>query len=220
MSPSHGEAFQFTPHQQRIYGVLVEKSQDLADLYVAALQVFSDNRNPARLKLAAHSIRELADGLPKTFDLPIPVDPALITEQVDALEAIWINALKSTCHRNGEWIGNIDGPLQKLLQKLHGLFEWLKENRPKRRLVVRHMFRGADPSGQPLPEALEDARAGEWLALRRFFSNAAHGEATTDDEFLARVEILEKILLDSLYRQPSQGLSAIDRILKEELSDA
>lgn len=217
MSPNHGsEGFQFTGHQQRIYGVLVEKSQDLADLYVAALRVFSDQGNPARLKLAAHSIRELADGLPKTFDLPIPVDPALITEQVDDIEPVWSNALKSACHQNGEWIGNIDLPLRELLQRVHGLVEWLKENRPKRRLVIKHMFRGADPSGQPLPEKLEDARAGEWLALRRYFSNSAHGQATTDDEFLAQLEILEKILLDSLYRQPSQALSAIDRILKEE----
>lgn len=200
--------------------MLVEKSQDLAALYIAALQVFSDKRIPARLKLAAHSMRELADGLPKTFDLPISVDPALITEQIDALEPIWNNALNSGCHQNGEWIGNIDGPLRKLLRRLHGLFEWLKQNRPKRRLGIKHMFRAADPSGQPLPEALEDARAGEWLALRRYFSNAAHGEATTDDVFLTRVEILERILLDSLYRQPSQDLSVIDRILKEESSDA
>ena len=220
MSPNHGEAFQFTGQQQRIYGVLAEKSQDLADLYVAALRVFSDQGNPARLKLAAHSIRELADGLPTAFDLPIPVDPALITEQVDAMEPIWNNALKSGCHHNGEWIGNIDGPLRKLLQRLHELFEWLKENRPKRRLVIKHMFRGADPSGQPLPETLEDARAREWLDLRRYFSNTAHGELTTDDDFVARVEILEKILLDSLYRQPSQALSAIDSILKEGSSDA
>ena len=220
MSPDHGEKFQFTGRQQLIHGSLVLKSQELGDLYEAALRVYSDRGNPARLILAAHSIRELAGGLPKAFDLPIPVDPGLITDQVNALEPIWNNAVRSGCHQQGAWNGAIDGPLRKLLQKLHEFFEWLKENRPKRRLVAAQMFRDADPSGLPLPETLEEPRIKRWLELRRYFSNAAHGESTTEDEFAANVETLERILLDSLYRQPSEDLSAIDRILEEGATDA
>jgi hypothetical protein len=220
LSLDHGEKFQFTGRQQLIRGSLVQKSQELADLYEAALRVYSDRGNPARLILAAHSIRELAGGLPNAFDLPIPVDPGLITDRVNALEPIWNNATKSGCHQQGAWTGDIDGPLRKLLQKLHEFFEWLKENRPKRRLVAAQMFRDADPSGMPLPETLEQTRVQKWLELRRYFSNAAHGESTTEDEFAANVETLEKILLDSLYRQPSEDLTAIDRILEEEATDA
>jgi hypothetical protein len=106
------------------------------------------------------------------------------------------------------------------LQKLQEFFEWLKENRPKWRLVARQMFRGADPSGQPLPETLEEERARKWLQLRRYFSNRAHGEPTTEADFLANMETMEGILLDSIYRQPSEDLSAIDRILEEGASDA
>jgi hypothetical protein len=212
--------FQFTGRQQLVYSSLVQKSQGLADLYEAALQLCWEQRYPARFILAAHSLRELADGLPKALDLPIPVDPALITDQVNILEPVWSNALKSGCHQNGEWAGGIDGPLLKLLQKLHGFFEWLRINRPKRSLVAIQMFRVTDPSGQSLPETLEQQRAKAWQDLRRYFSNTAHGESTTVEDFAAKLEVLEKILLDSLFRTPSGDLSAIDRILEEGANDA
>jgi hypothetical protein len=212
--------FQFTGSQQQIYSSLLQKDQGLADLYEGALRVYWEGRYPARLILAAHSLRELANGLPKAFDLPIPVDPALITNQVNSLELPWSNALQSTCHQNGEWTGPIDVPLRKLLQELHAFFEWLKTNRPKRSEVVIQMFRSTDPSGKPLPETLEQQRMKAWQELRRYFSNTAHGESTTVDEFAAKLDALERILLDSLFRTPSVDLSAIDRILQEEASDA
>ena len=213
-------AFQFTGRQQLVYSSLVQKSQGLADLYEEALRLCWEQPNPARLILAAHSLRQLADGLPKALDLPIPVDPALITEQVNVLEPIWSNALKSGCHQNGDWTGAIDDSLRKLLQKLHGFFEWLRINRPKRSLVAIQMFRVTDPSGQALPETLEQRRAKVWQDLRRYFSNTAHGESTTVEDFAGRLEALEKILLDSLYRTPSEDLSEIDRIFEEEANDA
>lgn len=212
--------FQFTGSQQQIYSALLQRSQGLADLYEGALRVYWEGRYPARLILAAHSLRELANGLPKAFDLPIPADPALITDQVNSLELPWSNALQSTCHQNGEWTGPIDVPLRKLLQKLHAFFEWLKTNRPKRSLVAAEMFRSTDPSGLSLPETLEQPRVKAWQELRRYFSNTAHGESTTVEDFAAKLEALERILLDSLCRTPSVDISAIDRILEEGASDA
>ena len=212
--------FRFTGSQQLIYSSLLQKSRGLADLYEGALRVYWNERYPARLILAAHSLRELADGLPKALDLPIPVNPALITEQVNTLEPIWGNALQSGCHQNGEWTGAIDGPLRKLLRELHGFFEWLKTNRPKRSLVAAEMFRSTDPSGLSLPETLAHPRVKAWQELRRYFSNTAHGESTTVEDFATKLEALERILIDSLCRTPSEDLSAIDRILEEGANDA
>ena len=213
-------ARQLTGSQQLIYGALLQKNQGLADLYEAALYIYSEERCPARLILAAHSFRELADGLPKSLDLPIPANPALITDHVNPLEPIWSDALKSECHRSGEWTGTIDAPLRKLLQRLHDFFEWLKANRPKRSAIAAEMFRKTDPSGLLLPEALEKLRVKSWQELRRYFSNTAHGESTTAEEFDLKVDALERILLDSLCRTPSEDLSEIDRILEEGVGDA
>jgi hypothetical protein len=209
-----------TGSQQQIHNALIQKDQELADLYETALRIYWDGRLPARLIPAAHSLRQLVDGLPRAMDVPIPVNPALITDQVNTLEPIWGNALKSGCHQNGEWAGTIDGPLQDLLQNLHGFFEWLEENRPKWNEVIIQMFRVTDPSGQSLPETLEQKRAKAWKDLRRYFSNTAHGESTTADDFATKMEALERILFDSLCRKPSEDLSAIDRILEEGAGDA
>jgi hypothetical protein len=210
--------FQFTGSQQLIFSSLLQKSQGLADLYETALRVNLD-RYPAHFILAAHSLRELVDGLPEALDLPIPVNPGLITEQMNTLEPIWSKALNSGCHQNGKWTGTIDMPLRKLLQKLNDFFEWFRINRPSRRVVAIQMFRATDPSGRPLPETLEQQRAKAWQGLRRYFNNTAHREATTLEEFAAKLEALERILLESLCRTPSEDLSEIDRILKEGASN-
>ena len=139
-------AFQFTGSQQQLYRSLLQKDQGLADLYEGALRVYWEARYPARLILAAHSLRELANCLPKAFDLPIPVDPALITDQANCLELHWSDAIQSACHQNGKWTGPVDVPLRKFLHKLHDFFEWLKTNRPKRSEVVIEMFRSTDPA--------------------------------------------------------------------------
>lgn len=210
--------FQFTGSQQLIHSSLHQKGHGLADLYEAALRVNLD-RYPAYLILAAHSLRELVDGLPEALDLPIPVDPGLITERMNSLEPVWSNALNSGCHQKGEWTGTIDMPLRKLLQKLNDFFEWFRIKRPARRGMAIQMFRAADPFGQPLPETLEQQRAEAWQQLRRYFNNTAHGKTTTGDEFAAKLDALERILLESLCRRPSEDLSEIDRILNEGASD-
>ena len=220
MSPDHLETFQFSGRQQLIHASLVEKGQGLADLYEASLRVYSDRRNPARIMLAAHSMRELVGNLPRAFDLPIPADPGKITEQINGLELVWDSAIESECHKDGEWKGQIDSPLQTLLKGLHYFFDWLRQNRPKHRDLVTQMFRGADPSDVALPENLEGIRVNQWIALRRYFNNSAHGNRTTEGDFEANVDALEKILLNCLNPQPSEDLSAIDQILAEGATDA
>jgi hypothetical protein len=212
--------FQFMRHQQLIYVSLTQKSQEMADLYEAALRVCLDEGNPSRFVLAAHSIREMTGNLPKVLDLPVLNEAGRLGDQVDALEKVWDGATKSGCHHQGKWKGDIDEALRNLLQKIPELFEWRKKNRPKRRLVAAKMFRGTDPTGLPLPETLEQKRVKSYLDVHDYFVGVAHRGATTPEEFAAKLEDLERILLDSLCRTPSEDLSAIDRILEEGASDA
>jgi hypothetical protein len=220
VSPDNGEAFQFTGRQQLIHGSLVQKSQEMADLYESALRIYRDDGNPCCLALAAHSIREMIGGLPKVLDLPVLADQGRLGDHVNALEPLWHGAVTSGCHQQGAWAGEIDGPLRKLLQKMHEFFQWWKDSRPKRRVVAAKMFRETDPSGLQLPETLEQQRVKRWLDLHDYFVGVAHRKSTTPEEFATNVEALEQILLDSLYRQPSEDLSAIDRILEEGESGA
>lgn len=220
VSPDEAQTFQITGRQQLVHSSLAQKSQEMADLYESALRVYRDDGNPARLILAAHSIREMTGGLPKVLDLPVLAEQGRLVDQVNALEPIWNGAAKSNCHQKGVWAGEIDGGLQKLLQNLHAFFQWWKESRPKRRDVAATLFRQTDPSGLHLPETLEKKRVDRWLKLHNYFVGVAHRSSTTPEEFTAAVEELEQILLDILYRRPSDDLSAIDAILAEETPDA
>jgi hypothetical protein len=136
-------------------------------------------------------------------------------DQVNVLEPVWDRALKSECLRDGRWSGTIDGPLERLLRSLHDFFRWLRESRPKRRDVAVNLFRHLDPAGVFLPKTLEKQRADRWLELHDYFVRTAHRSATTNADFQAHLEALEQLLMDSLYRRPSEDLSAIDAILKE-----
>jgi hypothetical protein len=213
-------SFQFMGRQQLIHGSLAQKSHEMADLYESALRVHWDEGNRCQLILAAHSIREMTGNLPKVLDLPVFSEAGRLGDQVDALERVWDGAIKSGCHQHGNWTGDIDGPLRNLLQKIPEVFDWRKKNRPKRRSLAEKMFRSIDPAGLPLPQTLEQSRAESYLELHDYFVSVAHRGATTPEEFAAKLEALERILLDSLCRTPSEDLSAIDRILEEGAGDA
>lgn len=206
--------------QRLLYRALNEKSPEIAELYESALRVLADCSNPGRLFLAAHAIREMADGLPKFLDLPTLAEQGRLGDRVSALEKTWVNATKSQCRKDGQWAGEIDDPLRTLLEVLEEFLQWWKDNRPRRRDVAARLFRSTDPSGMPLPETLEQKRVGRWMELRDYFVRVAHQSSTTEEEFRSALSELEQILLDSLYRRPSEDFSAIDSILAEEASGA
>ncbi|HOQ48154.1 MAG TPA: hypothetical protein PLA43_19700 [Bryobacteraceae bacterium] len=220
MSQGNAQPFELSGRQQLLYRSLKEKSPEIAELYECALRVLADGSNPGRLFLAAHSIREMIGGLPRFLDLPILAEQGRLGDQVTALEATWAKATKSQCHNNGNWAGEIDGPLRKLLDALQKFFQWCKDNRPRRRDVAASVFRSTDPSGMPLPETVEKKRIDRWLALHDYFVRVAHQSSTTEDEFQAALDDLEQVLLGLLYPQPSEDFSAIDALLAEENPNA
>ena len=209
------QPFQLTGRQQTVRTSLAAKSAVMAQLYECALRTLQDAGNSGRLFLAAHSIREMTNGLPKVLDLPILAGQGRLGDQVSALEPAWNRAVNGVCHRDGRWSGNIDASLERLLRSLHEFFQWWRDSRPKRRDVAVNFFRRLDPAGLPLPKALEEERADRWLELQNYFVRTAHRSDTTDVDFQTNLEALEQVLMDSLYRQPSEDLSIIDAILKE-----
>jgi hypothetical protein len=212
--------FEMYGRQQLIRRSLAEKAAEIGDLYEGALRALSDEANPGRFFLAGHSVREMMDALPRLLNLPMLAEQGRLGDQVSAAEGKWVRAQKSPCYGDGKWEGTIDDILRRGLQAIDELFEWRKQNRPKRRDVASGIFRLTDPSGLALPEPLDRKRADRWLVLHSFFVGVAHRSPTTCDEFSKYLDELEQILLDALYRQPSEDLSRIDAILAEEQPDA
>ncbi|MGC8761737.1 MAG: hypothetical protein ACP5VC_17405 [Bryobacteraceae bacterium] len=214
------QPFQMTGRQLRVRRALSEKSAAAAELYECALRVLSDGSNPGRLVLAAHAIREMTGGLPKSLDLPILADQGRLRDQVSALGAAWAKATRRKCHSDGNWAKKIDGPLRQFLKACDEFFQWYKQSLPKRRDVAAKLFKSADPSGMPLPETLEKSRADRWLELHDYFVRVAHQSSTTEAEFQSALDNLEQVLLDLLYPRPSEDFSAIDALLAEENPNA
>jgi hypothetical protein len=220
MTPSTLPSFQFTGRQQLLYQSLAQKSPDMGELYECAIRAFQDVANPRRLCLAAHAIREMTKDLPKVLDVPVLTDHGRMRDRLDAVERFWNGALASACNQGGSWTGEIDLPLRRLLVKLPEFFRWRNESEPKMRDSATALFRRVDPAGRPLPEPLEKRRSDRWIELHTYFNATAHRSPTTEAEFLARLDELERILMESLSPQPSEDFSVIDAIFQEDRADA
>jgi hypothetical protein len=85
MGPGGERVFQMTGPQQLVHRSLTEKATEIAALYECALRVLRDDANPGRLLLAAHSIREMMNGLPSVLNLPILAEQGRGSDQVSAL---------------------------------------------------------------------------------------------------------------------------------------
>jgi hypothetical protein len=216
MSIAEPQSFEMTERQQLVYRSIADRDSNLADLYLCAIRLLSEQDNPDRFFLAAHAIREMTDALPKIVDLPILSKQARLGDKIRELEPIWNTALKSPCHEGGNWNGEIDGRLKQLLVRLNEFCIWWRDNFRKRREVVSNFFNKLDPSGKSLPETLERTRVKRWLELHDYFVKSAHRGNTTDDEFELRVNQLETTILDALFKKPSEDFSVIDSILAEE----
>jgi hypothetical protein len=217
---AEAKAFRLTSRQNLVHRSLKDLSAELSALYEGALRVLMDGSNPQLHVLAAHALRELMGRLPKFLDVPILAAAGRLGDRVSALEPIWNATEGSSCRRGDSWAGEIDGPLRKLLDALGAFFKWWTESRPKRREVAGELFRGTDPAGLNLPPALQKRRADRWLELNDYFVAIAHGGKADDREFTMALYDLEQVLLDCLYRRPSEDFSAIDALLAEENPNA
>jgi hypothetical protein len=220
MTPNLRPAFQPTGRQLLFQQLLARENPELGELYECALRAFQDDANPRRIFLAALSIRELMKDLPKSFDVPLLVEPGRMGDRLDDLERSWTAALGSGCCQSGAWTGQIDDRLRRLLMKLLEFFKWRSESSPKMRDRAAALFQRLDPAGLPLPQPLEKQRAAHWITLHDYFNAATHRSRTTDAEFSAKLEEFEQLLTASLNPTPSEDFSAIDAILQEEVTDA
>lgn len=209
-----------TERQQIVLGAIREHSTDLADVYECAVQLSGEELIPRRIFLAAHAVRLLMSELPAIFDLPKLTSLPLLSNRVSELEAHWSIALQSACRTDGRWQGEIDHHLRTLLERCDHFFSWRKEQAGMKARLVTDVMRKSDPAAVPLPDVLYKQRASDFLTLYRYFNEAAHFASTHPEEFRTRLAALEQILLDSLHRKPSAGMTAIDAILAEETGNA
>lgn len=213
---------EITGHHLALHKALNGKDAQLAGIYYGTLLVLHQSENPERLALAAHGFRELMEKLPRYLDVPALAKPITLTERVRILNQSWDKTLKrSQSYNDHGWSGDIDKFLQKFLGMMHEFFEQLKIDRPKRKEQAMKIIRKLDPLDRPLPAPIENLRVKEWDAIRGYFENVSHHNASANpEEFQAWRSQLERFLLDSLVPRTFEDHTAIDEIIREGEGDA
>ncbi|HEY3132716.1 MAG TPA: hypothetical protein VGL91_24915, partial [Acidobacteriota bacterium] len=113
---------------------------------------------------------------------------------------------------DGKWEGEIDAHIRDFLRTAQELFP----NTSSYRDSVKAFIKNLDPSPLSLPDSIREQQAKAWIPLLGYFNNVAHRAVTTEEEFRARLDELENLLLTGLARTPSADFSAIDAILSED----
>jgi len=155
--------------------------------------------------------------IPAYLDVQTRAHQENMGSKVRDLEDRWQTTIeRSACYDDGNWSGEIDRPLLRLLERFQQFFDWLGEHRPRRRAEVATILQRLNGSDHTLPTALEDLEVDRWMTIREFFQAVAHHRKhVAQDEFERWLEALERFLLDRLRPRTFADFEVIDDIIKE-----
>lgn len=180
-------------------------SGDARSLYEGALRMVSDVTNPVRLPLAAAALREIMDDLED--EAGFAHQPPDWKQRIGKLEAAWEVAQRS--------LGvSAEGGGTGFAQILDEFFADCRSI-PSRRDLADGTIGRFDPAGREAPPVVREARAAEWMELRRYFNVVLHRETRpTAAHFRGKLEEFEGFLLDWLRPRTFADFDAIDEVLE------
>jgi hypothetical protein len=204
-----------TPRRRELERELRQRSSLLADIYVSALRVLTDENNPDRIALGAHAVRELMEKIPEYLEVPTPAHHESLKPEVQKLLEHWTAMVRKTkCWAMGAWTGEIDGHLGGFLKRLPGFFEWFAAHNPLRRAEARKLLQRLNMGGMEVAVPLEEQNVGLWMELKGYFANTAHHRgAMNPDEFAGSLLRLETFLSDRLVPRTFDDFAEIDEIV-------
>ena len=187
-------------------------------MYRSGLIVLADSANPDRFSLCAHAIREMMEKLHEYLNVSVQAQRESLKPKVQDLANTWSaipkNPAPSETQRTD---GIVDRRLEVFLRKATEFFEWFSKHNPTRRKEVHGALALLDGSGRSLPAPLAELNVDAWTTIRDFFVNVAHHRHdTTNEDFSAWLDALERFLLDRLLPRTFEDFAEIDALLKEE----
>ncbi|GER78876.1 conserved hypothetical protein [Candidatus Denitrolinea symbiosum] len=193
-----------------------EFDNPMARIYLGAIFVLGDSKNPDRLALAAHNFRELLSRLPKRLGLDTKSFQEKLDSELFSLREQWDRAQRnSKCRRSDSWDGEIDPPLLKFLSLIPTFFDWYDSIRPRRKQVVTRALRKLDPAPVNLPSHIEQEHWQEWQALYSYFAAVAHHEKHVNmEEFQSQVNRLEIYLVTRLRPRTFEDIKDIENLIR------
>ncbi|MEJ1343127.1 MAG: hypothetical protein RPU64_11140 [Candidatus Sedimenticola sp. (ex Thyasira tokunagai)] len=210
---------ELSSQQRALYGVLTQKDEELTQIYSGALYVFNQKQNPDYLALAAHGIRELLEKFPKIVGIT-PQKPDISSKCQQLADKWEKHALRSECYNNEIFAGAIDEKLHHFLDVAKGFFEWFR-GRPSRRDERTETIRALDMTSFTMPPPIERIRTNELAEYANYFTSVSHhAHTTSEDDFVAHLNQLERFLLDFLLPRTFEDHAEIDALIQAGEEDA
>jgi hypothetical protein len=212
-------AFSLSSRQQRVYDALMGKTSECAKMYLGAIKVWSDDGNPEKLCLAAHSLRELMNNIGPYLDVPLP-NPELkkaqggLNEKFGTIAKKLSKAEKSNNWTKKGWSGAIHPSTKSLLTEIQTCVKWRSQNEKFRKVKADAIMCKFDPLHSALPKAIQSLHVEAWERTRSYFVRVAHHAETNASEFDGWLLHLEGVLLGGLAPVAKQNLTEMDAIIK------
>ena len=195
------------------------RSRRAIEMYREAVRASQRSDSVESFPVAAYELREFMNQLPRIVDVPRIAHADLVAKARTLLKK-WKNRDQSACHNKDRWVGDIDRPLQGLLDHLKNFFEWFDNYVPTRRQQAAKTINKLYPSPQPLPFVVMNERTKTWSDLLQYFNSVAHHNLNADPAaFTQRLTGLEIFLLDQLQPRTSEAFDAIDQLIAEAEDD-
>lgn len=208
------------PRTLKLYSILADKSQDLANMLMGAwITLNSSENNPDKLSQVAHSMRELMEKTPiKIPSVPIQQGTGNLKSDVQQLSNSWRNLKRES----SGWSGEITEELSDMLEQLDVFFADFATKYQPRKEQSMALVKALDVAGGQIPDHILAARLMEWDNLHNFFLKVAHhGNVNiTTADITEKVISLEEFLLNLFVPKPKQDLDDLDILIAEGESTA
>jgi len=201
---------------------LITTKFNFGQMFEGAIHALRSTSNPEALPQAAHSLRELMEKLEGVKGIPV-TDKAVadgegsLGEKTRELHNDWkVAKKKSGCLSDNTSTNEIDKALRNLLIKVTKFFDWFEKNPKFLTHKARGVVKGLDPLAAMLPQAVQDAQAQEWRALKDYFIGVSHhGNVTSLESMEATVACLEQFLYSRIAPVKAQNQNKIEKLIEE-----
>lgn len=175
-------------------------------LYEGGLRVLADAGNPARVRQAAYSLREMIGELEAAAGL-VRADPNLKKRVQDLRDQVD----KASRSRRGQELVFAD--LGGILEDFFAAFE---ADFPTRRGRAQTTIHGLDPAKRVGPPTVSDERTRALMDFQTRFNNILHGNYDVSvAEFQLQLERFESFLVDWLSPRTFADFDELDEFLAE-----
>jgi hypothetical protein len=205
------DAAPLSSNSQALFESLSRREVRLGRLYLGGCLALQQVANPERIPIAAYSFRELMELMPRYLGLPVAAKPPGLKNLLTDLLPYWGRAKAE--RQDGSKSRDARAALDRRLRIFYETWRSGDMTRSETRLTT---LRGIDPAGLPVPDVLENRRTAEWAELYDYFNDVLHHRiASTENDFQAYLNSLERLLLDFFRPRAFDDYAEIDAIIAE-----